>query len=225
MATITLVVIPGPGARTVTIADDATVSNLVCQENLHGRDIIINGQGVPANTWETTRVPSDAEVFATGSVKGNVSTVTLVVIPGPGARTVSVPDGATVSDLVCQENLHGRDIIINGQGVPATTWQTTTVPAQAEVFATGSVKGNAKTVTLVVIPGPGARTVSLEDNSTVSDLVCQENLHGRDIIVNGQGIPAPTWHSVQVPDQAEVFATGSVKGNMEDSSVPPNFTM
>jgi sulfur carrier protein ThiS len=74
MTTITLIVIPGTGARTVTLNDNATVSNLVCQENLHGREIIINGQGVAASSWETHIVPAQAEIFATGSVKGNVKT-------------------------------------------------------------------------------------------------------------------------------------------------------
>lgn len=224
MATITLVVIPGPGARTVTLAAGATVSDLVCQENLHGRDIIINGQGIPTASWNSTTVPESAEVFATGSVKGNASTVTLVVIPGPGARTVQVQDRMSVADFVCQENLHGRDIIINGQGVPASAWATTPVPEQAEIFATGSVKGNAHTITLVVIPGPGARTVAVEQGTTVADLVCQENLHGRDIIINGIGLIPTDWPTTPVPPNVEIFATGSVKGN-QDSSVPANFTM
>ena len=73
MTTITLIVIPGPGARTVTINENATVANLVCQENLHGRDVIINGQGIPPAQWENTLVPTNAEVFATGSVKGNLN--------------------------------------------------------------------------------------------------------------------------------------------------------
>ena len=71
MSTITLIVIPGPGARTVNLSDDATVADLVTQENLHGRDIIINGEGISASTWSTTNVPPSSEVFATGSVKGN----------------------------------------------------------------------------------------------------------------------------------------------------------
>jgi sulfur carrier protein ThiS len=224
MATITLVVIPGPGARTVTLAAGASVADLVCQENLHGRDIIINGQGVPAATWATATVPEAAEVFATGSVKGNSNSITLVVIPGPGARSVALPAGATVADLVCQENLHGRDIIINGQGVAPALWPTTQVPSQAEVFATGSVKGNAHTVTLIVIPGPGARIVQVEQGTTVADFVCQENLHGRDIIINGIGLIPADWASTPVPPNVEIFATGSVKGNKE-SSVPANFTM
>jgi hypothetical protein len=71
-----------------------------------------------------------------------MSTITLIVIPGPGARTVNLSDNATVADLVAQENLHGRDIIINGEGISPSTWSTTNVPASSEVFATGSVKGN-----------------------------------------------------------------------------------
>ena len=71
-----------------------------------------------------------------------MSTITLIVIPGPGARTVNVSDNATVADLVNQEGLHGRDIIINGEGIPASSWPTATIPVSSEVFATGSVKGN-----------------------------------------------------------------------------------
>lgn len=71
MTNITLIVIPGSGARQLTVDQNTTVAQLVCQENLHGRDIIINGSGVPANQWETTVIPSNSEVFATGSVKGN----------------------------------------------------------------------------------------------------------------------------------------------------------
>jgi hypothetical protein len=71
MNNITLIIIPGPGARSVQIDQNITVASLVCSENLHGRDIIINGAGVPAAQFETTTIPNDAEVFATGSVKGN----------------------------------------------------------------------------------------------------------------------------------------------------------
>mgnify|MGYP001238253959 CR=1 FL=1 len=73
MSTITLIVIPGPGARSVNIADNMSVAQLVSQEALHGRDIIINGTGVPANQWADTIVSANSEIFATGSVKGNGS--------------------------------------------------------------------------------------------------------------------------------------------------------
>lgn len=71
MTTATLIVIPGPGARSVTLSDNMTVAQLICRENLHGRDIIINGSGVSATNFETTIIPNGSEVFATGSVKGN----------------------------------------------------------------------------------------------------------------------------------------------------------
>lgn len=72
-----------------------------------------------------------------------MATVTLVVIPGPGARTVSLPDGATLQDLVVQENLHGRDLIVEGTGVLPSSWSSTPVVSGTEIFATGSVKGNS----------------------------------------------------------------------------------
>lgn len=72
MSTITLVIIPGPGARTVQISENTTVATLVSNENLHGRDIIINGEGIAPNSFSTRLIPFGAEVFATASVKGNV---------------------------------------------------------------------------------------------------------------------------------------------------------
>ena len=73
MSTATLIVIPGPGARSINLTNDMTVEQLVVQENLHGRDIIINGTGVTPNAYSTTVVPSSSEIFATGSVKGNIN--------------------------------------------------------------------------------------------------------------------------------------------------------
>lgn len=142
MSTVTLVVIPGPGARTITITPNMTVAQLACQENLHGRDIIINGAGIPPTQWETTVISQNAEIFATGSVKGNNSNATLVVIPGSGARSVPLYANMTIANLVCRENLHGRDIIMNGAGIPPAQWETTLVLPNSEIFATGSVKGN-----------------------------------------------------------------------------------
>ena len=143
-----------------------------------------------------------------------MSTITLVVIPGPGARTLNISANTTVANLVSNENLHGRDIIINGEGVPATAFQTTLIPPDAEVFATGSVKGNNDNRTLVVIPGPGARTVAHSADTTVAQFVCAENLHGRDIILDGRGVPSDQWRDVTLGDTQEIFATGSVKGNL-----------
>jgi sulfur carrier protein ThiS len=73
-----------------------------------------------------------------------MSNITLIVIPGPGARSVSITEGMTVSDLVSQESLHGRDIIVNGSGVPVSEYNQTSLSSGMEIFATGSVKGNSK---------------------------------------------------------------------------------
>lgn len=139
---ITLIVIPGPGARSLTIQEDTTISQLVDSENLHGRDIIINGEGILPANFQTTVISANSEVFATGSVKGNNDSRTLVVIPGPGARSVNHSADTTVAEFVSFENLHGRDIILDGQGVPSSQWATTLLGATQEIFATGSVKGN-----------------------------------------------------------------------------------
>jgi hypothetical protein len=72
-----------------------------------------------------------------------MNNITLIIIPGSGARQVSIQPNSTVADLVANENLHGRDIIIDGVGIPALQFSNTTISANAEVFATGSVKGNA----------------------------------------------------------------------------------
>jgi len=73
-----------------------------------------------------------------------MNNITLIIIPGSGARQLSVQPNMTIADLVTNENLHGRDIIINGTGIAPANFSTTTIPVNAEVFATGSVKGNAK---------------------------------------------------------------------------------
>jgi sulfur carrier protein ThiS len=218
---LTLVVVPGTGARSISVDTTMTVADFVCRENLHGRDIIINGVGINPQSWNTTNLENAVEVFATGSVKGNVDrTVNLVVVPGTGARHTTISSGMTVADLVCRENLHGRDIIVNGVAVSPSQWNTVTLNDAVEIFATGSVKGNtSRTATLVVVPGSGARQVQIDRETTVADFVCRENLHGRDIIVNGVGIPANIWSTSYLNDAVEIFATGSVKGNSAESFI------
>ncbi len=75
------------------------------------------------------------------------------------------------------------------------------------------------TVTLIIIPGAGARSLTIQQNTKVSDLVAANNLHGRDIIINGMGITPSTYGSTLIPEGAEIFATGSVKGNGKNSPV------
>ena len=71
-----------------------------------------------------------------------MSTATLIIIPGPGARTVNLTPEMTIEQLVVQQNLHGRDIIVDGVGVAPQNYSSTIIPANSELFATGSVKGN-----------------------------------------------------------------------------------
>jgi sulfur carrier protein ThiS len=218
---ITLVVVPGTGARSLTVDTNMTVADLVCQQNLHGRDIIVNGAGVPTTTWNTTTLENAVEVFATGSVKGNVERqVTLVVVPGTGARSITIDDSMTLADLACRENLHGRDLIINGNGVNPTQWNTTTLAGAVEIFATGSVKGNiSQNGVLVVVPGTGAKAVTFDSETTVAQFVCEHNLHGRDIILDGVGCSPSSWNQITLGSTREIFATGSVKGNVETTGV------
>lgn len=73
-----------------------------------------------------------------------MSNITLVIVPGPGARTVSiVPNVTTIANLVDIQNLTNRDIIVNGEAIPRNSWETYTLNANSEVFATTSVKGNS----------------------------------------------------------------------------------
>lgn len=64
MTNITLTVIPCSGARQLSLNSNITVAQLVHQENLYGRDIIINGSPVHFNEWENTVVPPNSEVSA-----------------------------------------------------------------------------------------------------------------------------------------------------------------
>jgi hypothetical protein len=79
-------------------------------------------------------------------------------------------------------------------------------------------------ITLIVIPGSGARQLTLSPNATLADLVSQENLHGRDMILNGSGVPASNYSNITIPQNAEIFATGSVKGNSATPSNGPSQT-
>jgi sulfur carrier protein ThiS len=74
-------------------------------------------------------------------------------------------------------------------------------------------------VTLVRIPGTGMSTVSVNDNWTVQDLVDREDLQGRDIVINGRGIPRETWANTRLSGASEIFATASVKGNSDNFKI------
>ena len=70
MRNITLMVVPGDGRRTVEVRNDMTVSEFVTANNLHGRSIIVNGEPVSADKYDTYTLENAFEVFATATVKG-----------------------------------------------------------------------------------------------------------------------------------------------------------
>lgn len=68
--------------------------------------------------------------------------LTLVLVPGPGASSVSVATGMTLAQFAAEHNLNGRQLIVDGEGVAPDSWSNVTLDAASEVFATGAVKGN-----------------------------------------------------------------------------------
>ena len=68
--------------------------------------------------------------------------ITLVIVPGDGARSVEVSDGTTLAQFAADHSLNGRQLIVDGEGVPANQWGDVTLDGSTEIFATGAVKGN-----------------------------------------------------------------------------------
>lgn len=66
---ISLLILPGSGQRDVTLAEGTTIRQLVQSQNLHGRQIILNGTTVPESDFGRVLRSGD-EVAATASVKG-----------------------------------------------------------------------------------------------------------------------------------------------------------
>jgi hypothetical protein len=70
MRTITLVIVPGCGRRSVSIATGTSLAALATSQNLLDREFSIRGVQIPRNQWTTTYLDDVTEVFATGAVKG-----------------------------------------------------------------------------------------------------------------------------------------------------------
>ena len=68
-------------------------------------------------------------------------------------------------------------------------------------------------VTLVQVPGPGASSVEISDDTTVAQFVADNNLSGKTIIVDGEGIAPENYGSMTLNSATEIFATAAVKGN------------
>jgi len=68
--------------------------------------------------------------------------VTLVQVPGPGASSVQVTEGTTVAQFVANNNLSGKTIIVDGEGIAPENYGAVRLDAATEIFATQAVKGN-----------------------------------------------------------------------------------
>jgi sulfur carrier protein ThiS len=44
--------------------------------------------------------------------------ITLVIVPGDGASLVQVSDGTTLAQFAADHGLNGRQLIVDGEGVP-----------------------------------------------------------------------------------------------------------
>ena len=68
-------------------------------------------------------------------------------------------------------------------------------------------------ITLVLVPGPGASNVQIEDGTTLASFAATHGLNGRQLILNGEGVAPEAWSATTLDGVSEVFATGAVKGN------------
>tara|TARA_Y100001970_G_C14242691_1_gene865890 strand:+ start:1624 stop:1851 length:228 start_codon:yes stop_codon:yes gene_type:complete len=72
----------------------------------------------------------------------NTRFITVVMVPGEGARTLEVATNAVVSDVVRELNAFDRAVIVDGEAVAQSSWNSTSLEGATEVFLTGAVKGN-----------------------------------------------------------------------------------
>ena len=68
--------------------------------------------------------------------------ISLIMLPGSGQSDVNLPEGSTISDLVRSQNLSGRSIVVNGETVPQSRWDSYVLRSGVEVGAIGTSKGN-----------------------------------------------------------------------------------
>lgn len=70
-----------------------------------------------------------------------------------------------------------------------------------------------RSISLVVIPGDGARTIQISDTTTLAEVVSSQNLFDRQLMVNGDAISPEDYAHYTLQDAVEIFATAAVKGN------------
>lgn len=67
-------------------------------------------------------------------------------------------------------------------------------------------------ISLWIVPGDGLRTVEVDSNTTVQDLVQSFSLSDRDIAIDGKPVKRDDWASTKVHGADEVWATKAQKG-------------
>jgi hypothetical protein len=67
--------------------------------------------------------------------------LTIVISPGPGKKRTEVPLGTTVADIVHAFQLHGRQILADGEEILPDAFGTTTIDDVLELWAVGATKG------------------------------------------------------------------------------------
>ena len=70
MRYVGLMVTPGDGYRSVEISDDMTVAQLITAQDLYGRSIVLDGEGILPEAYKTRTLEGVTEIWATGAVKG-----------------------------------------------------------------------------------------------------------------------------------------------------------
>jgi sulfur carrier protein ThiS len=136
-----------------------------------------------------------------------MKTVTVGMVPGPLSQ-VAVEDDATVASVLAAADLDAAGLEIKLNGSAATL--ETRVSDGSRIFLVKKVKGNMKTVTVGMVPGPLSQ-VAVEDDATVAAVLEAADLDaaGLEIKLNGS---AATLES-RVSDGSRIFLVKKVKGN------------
>lgn len=71
MHNLSLVMVPGRGLQRLQVDPNATLADLVQEYGLTNRSIFADGRAVSPDMYDSIRLGTVGEVFATKSVKGN----------------------------------------------------------------------------------------------------------------------------------------------------------
>lgn len=72
-----------------------------------------------------------------------MQSITLIVLPGGGERTVAIESGTTLQEVVSQQGLQNRNICVDGEDISSADFSSYTLLGGEEVTALNPVKGNS----------------------------------------------------------------------------------